>query len=84
MLVFVGFVAMLLTFLTRIVTRRGELAVWFGAGLVVMVLLPLLLRYEMTRVPSAIALLLGVSFVVFGVTAVRRIPSDPVVARRAS
>lgn len=84
MVVFVGFAAMLLTFFTTVVRRRGELAVWFGAGLVVMVLLPLLLRYEIARVPSAVALLIGVLFVVLGVTAVWKIPSDPVVARRVS
>jgi hypothetical protein len=82
MLVFVGFVVMLLMFVTKIITRRGGLAVWFGAGLGAMLLLPLLLRYELARIPSAVALLLGVSIVAFGVTVVRRIPGDPVVARR--
>lgn len=83
-LVFVGFVAMLLTFLTTIITRRGGLALWFGAGLAVMVALPLLLRYEIARFPSVVALLLGVLSVACGVAAARRIPGDPVVARRAS
>jgi hypothetical protein len=75
---------MLLTFLTTIITRRGGLAVWFGVGLALVVALPLLLGYEIVRVPSLVALLLGVLFVALGVTAVRRIPGDPVVARRAS
>lgn len=84
MLVFVAFVVMLITFLPAVLTRRGALVAWFSGGFVLMVGLPMLLTYELTRVPSIMALALGLFFVALGIVAVRRIPSDPVVAPRIS
>lgn len=82
MLVFIAFIAMLITFLRGVLTRRGAFVAWFGGGFVLMVGLPVLLRYELTRVPSVMALALGLFFVAVGILAVRRIPSDPIVDPR--
>lgn len=84
MVVFVAFVVMLITFLPTVLTRRGALVAWFSIGFVLMVGLPMLLTYELTRVPSILALAVGALFVAVGIVAVRRIPSDPVIPPRVS
>ena len=84
MVVFIGFVTLLIGFLGKVMTSPGALVAWFAGGFALMVGLPLLLTYEMTRVPSIVALALGLLFVVLGVVAVRQIPADPIVDPRAS
>ena len=79
MALFVGFVALLIGFFGKVLSSPGAVIAWFAGGFALMVALPLLLTYEITRVPSIVALLLGLFFVVLGVMAVRRIPADPIV-----
>jgi hypothetical protein len=79
MAVFIGFVALLIGFLGKVLTSPGAVIAWFTGGFALMVGLPVLLTYEITRVPSIAALVLGLFFVVLGVVAVGQIPADPIV-----
>jgi hypothetical protein len=83
LLVFVAFAAMLIVLLRRVLTSKVALVAWFGTGFVFTVALPLVLRYELTRIPAVVALAAGLVFVAAGIVAVRRIPSDPIVDPRA-
>ena len=78
----VVFVALLIGFFGKVVTSRGALIAWFGAGLVLMVALPLVLPQTLATVHPVVALSLGLLFVALGVLAVRRIPADPIVDPR--
>ena len=82
MVVFVGIVGVFITFLPTLVARRGALVGWSVSGLLLMVVLPVGLTYELTRVPSVIALLLALVFLTIGVFALRRIHPEPAVSTR--
>jgi hypothetical protein len=82
MVVFVAFVALLIGFFGKVVTSRGALIAWFGAGFVLMVALPLVLPQALATVHPVIALVLGLVFVALGLMAVRQIPADPIVDPR--
>ncbi len=82
MLVFVCTVGAFIAFLPTLVARRGALVAWSVSGFVLMVGLPLLLTYELTRVPSLVALALALVFVAVGVFALRRIQPEPAISRQ--
>ena len=80
--VFVAFVALLIGYFGKVVTSRGALIAWFGAGFVLMVALPLALPQALATVHPVVALVLGMVFVALGIMAVRQIPADPIVDPR--
>jgi hypothetical protein len=82
MVVFIGFVALLIGFFGKVVMSPGALIAWFASGFVLMVALPLVLPQTLATVHPVVALSLGLLFVALGVLAVRRIPADPIVDPR--
>jgi hypothetical protein len=82
MVVFIGFVALLIGFFGKVVTSPGALIAWFAGGFTLMVALTLVLPQAIVSVHPLIALSLGLLFVALGVLAVRRIPADPIVDPR--
>ena len=82
MVVFIGFLALLIGFFGKVVMSPGALIAWFASGFVLMVALPLVLPQTLATVHPVVALSLGLLFVALGVLAVRRIPADPIVDPR--
>lgn len=82
MVVFIGFVALLIGFFGKVVTSPGALIAWFAGGFTLMVALPLVLPQSLISVHPLIALALGLLFVALGVLAVRKIPADWIVDPR--
>lgn len=79
LVVFVVFVAMLITWLSTVLRSRAAYVAWFGAGFALMVVPPLFFRHPLITVHPLIALSLGLLFVGLGLLAVRQIPPDPIV-----
>lgn len=84
MVVFAVMIVVLVVLLKPIILRRAAAVAWFAGGIVAMVVLPLSFRHEVLRLPSWLAMILGVALAVVGVLAIRRIPADPIVDPRAS
>jgi len=79
--VFVVFVAMLVTWLSTVLRSRAAYVAWFGAGFALMVVPPLLFRQQLVTVHPLIALAVGLLFLAVGLLAARRIPSHPIAHR---
>lgn len=82
MVVFIGFVALLIGFFGKVVTSPGALIAWFASGFTLMVALPLVLPQSLVIVHPLVALALGLFSVALGVLAVRKIPADWIVDPR--
>jgi hypothetical protein len=76
--VFVVFVAMLVTWLSTVLRSRKAYVAWFGAGFALMVAPPLIFRQRLITVHPLIALALMLLFVALGLLAARQIPSETI------
>ena len=82
MVVFIGFLALLIGFFGKVVMSPGALIAWFASGFTLMVALPLVLPQSLVIVHPLVALALGLFSVALGVLAVRKIPADWIVDPR--